>query len=436
MVVRRTRSSITSLWKFFRTIMGRENITKKVRTLHIRNWTFGLVHGRSRFVFPEDGWEVELVRDAIRMAGIEHLERDVMEALRKSDPRPLMALMLTRLAELTTLYVHLPETEIFLAAVLKKTLEGQQDESHNGHLPLQRLEEVHLTSAWNYRKDWRARDNYELRLDHLWPVLQLPSLRKVSLFDFEPLGASARFGNSTRTSGIKDLTIVHHNDSQLTAADALALLAFPKALTRLSIYLNDCNVPQEKPRQLSNADLWTNLRPHRNSLERLDFYRDCTACSPPLHSPANSYFESLRAFTRLKSLCVQAEALLGGYCEDDLAPFRLKDTLPPNLESLTIYGDEGLSTNKTLGEQLQEVVRSADFPRLNRVVLETTSDGIDCYTYPAAPPHEEVERVCRERGVQFKTMKTSSLTRGGIGLRYYRYVKKKTRREMISQTAK
>lgn len=106
-----------------------------------------------------------------------------------------------------------------------------------------------------------------------------------------------------------------------------------------------------------------------------------------------------------------------------MAPFSLRDTLPPNLESLTIYGDEGLALNKSLGEQLQEVLTSTNFPGLNHVILEETFNDIRCYIDPAHPPHEEVKRVCRERGVHFETKRGHSLSKGGIGLRYYRYVK-------------
>lgn len=62
--------------------------------------------------------------------------------------------------------------------------------------------------------------------------------------------------------------------------------------------------------------------------------------SPPQHSSSNSYFGSLHSFKPLESLCIQPEVLLGGCCESLVAPFRLKDTKPSALESLTFYGDE------------------------------------------------------------------------------------------------
>ncbi|KAF2174710.1 hypothetical protein K469DRAFT_771533 [Zopfia rhizophila CBS 207.26] len=408
--------SISSLWKFLRSILCSRRIADRVHGLNIRNWTFGLVHGHSRLIFSEDN--LELVRNAIRTARLQRMETSIMEALRKTDPRPLMALLLANLRNLTTLYAHLPETDIFLAEVLRKAIEGRRDKSQNEYPPLNSLREAHLTSAWNYRKDWRARDEYKLELHHLWPVFQLPNIQRLSVFDFESLGASNRFGNSFKTSTITDLTLVHYDDSLLAGPDTLALLTLPKTLTILSIYLNDCDLLRNC-NQLSNADLWKGIGQHEDSIEHLDIYRDRTGCAPPVHSANNSHFGSMQGFKRLERLYIQPEVLLGGYCGDDLAPFRLRDTLPPNLKSLTVYGDEGMAQNKALGRQLQDVVTSTNFPRLSRVILEMTSDDIGCYTDPADPPHDEVERACRESGIEFETKHAFSLTKGGIGRRYY-----------------
>jgi hypothetical protein len=322
---------------------------------------------------------------------------------------------------LTTLYAHLPETDTFLAEVLRKAIESGRDQPPNDN-PLHNLREAHLTSSWNYRADERARDDYRLDLNHLWPVFQLPNIQRLSVFDFESLGASNRFGNSTKTSRITDLTLVHYNDSLLAVPDTLALLALPKALTSLSIYWNDCDM-LKRPSQPSNADLWNGIRQHEDSIEHLDIYRACTGCIPPQHSANNLHFGSMQGFKRLKRLYIQPEVLLGGCCLGDLAPFHLRDTLPRNLQSLTLYRDEGLALNKSLTRQLQDVIASTDFASLRHVALEKTFEQIDFYTDPADPPHEEVERACRERGTKYETKHASSCTKGGIGRRYYRHIK-------------
>lgn len=62
--------STLSLWKFLRTILCSDRIASQVRTLHIRNWTFGLVYGHGRILSSEG--DFELVRDALSKAGIQH----------------------------------------------------------------------------------------------------------------------------------------------------------------------------------------------------------------------------------------------------------------------------------------------------------------------------------------------------------------------------
>ncbi|KAH6855935.1 hypothetical protein B0I37DRAFT_65712 [Chaetomium sp. MPI-CAGE-AT-0009] len=415
--------TISSLWKFLRSILSNTRISDEVHELNILNWHLGLAPGRGRLVLSED--DLDFVRNAICTAGLERIENSALEALRKADPRPLMALLLANLPNLTSLYAHLPETDIFLAEVLRKAVEGQQDQQPPNSNPLlSRLREVHLGSAWNHRADKHARDAYTLRLSHIWRIFQLPSLQKLSVFDFEPLGASDYFGNSPKTSTITDLTLVHHIDALLAIPDTLALLALPKALTKLSISLNDGTSFRDR-NQLSNVDLWNGIRQHGDSLEHLDVYRDSSGHTPPHHTPNNSYFGLMRGFTRLQHLCIQPEVLLGGCCGDDLAPFHLKDTLPPNLKSLTLYGGEGLAFNKTLGQQLQDVVASRDFRLLGHVALETdlSSTWFDFDPDPwSASLHDEVARACREAGRKYEVKDPSSCTKGGFGCQYYQHV--------------
>jgi hypothetical protein len=406
------------LWKFLRSVLCSSRIADQVQEADIRNWTFGLVHDRGRLVLGDE--DFNLVQGAIHTAGLERIEARVLQALPKADPRPLMALLLANLRNLITLHIDLPATDIFFAEVLQQAAQRRQDQQPLRDSPLRSLRELHLASAWNFQIQHNLHDEYTLKLDHLWPVFRLPSIQKLSLFDLEPVGASILFGSSPKSSSITELILVHHRDSLLTVPDTSALLALPKALTSLSIYWDDYDMGWGV-NQLSNADLWRILRQQEDSLEHLDFYRGSDGCSPPQHTADNSYFGTMQGFKRLRSLCIQPEALLGGCCGDDYAPFHLRDTLPQSLESLTLYGDEGLSRNKTLGRQLRDVVADTEgFPLLSHVALEATSDKIQNYTDPADPPHDEVERACRESGRRYETLAASSCTKGGLGRPYYR----------------
>lgn len=427
--------SVSSLWKFLRSVLCNNQIAHDVRELNIRNWTFGLVHTHGCLVLSED--DLDLIRKAVHTSELGRMESSILEALRKADPRPFMALLLANLPNLTTLYAHLPETDIFFAEVLGKAVATRQDES-KGH-PLCSLREAHFASAWNYRAK-RPRDEdrdedpemdtYRLKFDHLWPTFQLAGIKKLSVFDFDVQGAAERFANSFKTSSITDLTIVHHKYCELKPSDAFALLTLPRALTSLSIYLEDSrdlDAYLDVYNQLSNADLWNGIRQHEESLEHLDVYRDCTVVRTPYHSENNSHFGSMRGFKSLKHLYIQPEVVLGGCCGDGLAPFNLKDTLPPQLESVTFYGDEGLVQMESFEAQLQDVIASTDFRSLSCVALEDTSNVRNYYFKFQNPrtPHFGIYQACKESSKRYEQKLPSSCTKGGKGRRYYQYVVKK-----------
>lgn len=120
------------------------------------------------------------------------------EAVSKNDPRPLLALVLTALPNLKSMYAQLPETDIFFTEVLKMAMEGRRSSNYKTRLPLRFLEKARLTSVWKYKDPfpekedtYSACDFYKLSLDHLWAIFQLLSIRNLRLFDFEPTGAAA-----------------------------------------------------------------------------------------------------------------------------------------------------------------------------------------------------------------------------------------------------
>ena len=115
--------SFTYLWKFLRTVLRSARIAQQVHTLRIRNWGFPLHPDVGVCLSEED---FELVHNAVCKAGIQHLESSVVEALRKADRRPLVALLLTSLPNLATLYAHVPEVDVFFAEMLKQALEDQE----------------------------------------------------------------------------------------------------------------------------------------------------------------------------------------------------------------------------------------------------------------------------------------------------------------------
>ncbi|KAH8422652.1 uncharacterized protein LDX57_000406 [Aspergillus melleus] len=105
------RQPFMTLWKYLRTMRRNPNLAAMVGTLNIGNWGFfdhAYTPGRDNALPWE---EIELVKRAIHDAGIGHLESSILESLAKRDRRPLMALLLTSLPNLSTLFAHVPRSD-------------------------------------------------------------------------------------------------------------------------------------------------------------------------------------------------------------------------------------------------------------------------------------------------------------------------------------
>jgi hypothetical protein len=397
--------SFMSLWKFLRTMLENERLVQYVRALDIQYWGLHLNSSDNDGPLMEE--DIVAIHDAVRMAGMQKLAPDIEEAILQNDRRPLMALLLTVLPNVISLHAQIPEKDPYLAEVLRLSVD--HEESKPQRKALQNLESAQLMSEWHVRHSTirEPRDNYLLELQHTWPIFRLPSLREVSVFDFDPRDASVYFDHYARTSSITHMTLVIHKDVSISARDAHVLLTLPRALISLSIYINDCYLfPERQTMQLSNEELWLGVESHCDSIEHFDFYRDCTGVRPPMHREGNGHFGSLGMFTRLNRLCVQPETLLGGCTEDDpLAPFRLKDTLPSTLKSLTFYGDQGLLRNEHLGDQICEILEVSSSTQLASIFLEDVSATNAWFTHPKVLPYRQVRQACRKRGITYRRVK-------------------------------
>lgn len=407
--------SISSLWKFLRTVLCNGRIADSVRSLSIWNWTLDLVHKRDRLLLSKN--DLDLIRSAIHDVGLTSIESQFIESVKKSDPRPLMALLLASLRNLNILNAELPEKDMFLAELLRIAIDRQGQTAQ----PLRNLSEAHLMSTYNYCGAVHAHYTYYLRLDHLWPMFRLPSITKLSLFDLEPEGASGYLGSTTKISGMTDLTLVHDEECLLSMADTMTLLRLPKALRKLSIYLGD-RKSKDDSYQFSNADLWRAIVEHKGSIRHLDIYRDYDRWIPPLHNPDKSHFGSLRDFQCLEHLCIQPEVLLRACCSEEVARVGLEEVLPPTLQSLTLYGHKELAKNKTVEMQLRDIVTGEGFPFLDRIILEKSplSYGVvNPFVDPADPPYGVLKQVCEEHGIEFQTIRAPSHRKGEHG--HYRF---------------
>ena len=137
------RQPFMTLLKFLVAIRHSPDLAALVRTLDVGNWGF--------FPRPDSGkdvqlelpdTELELIRIAIREAGISGLEDDIVRSLSENDRRPLMALLLMSLPNPETLYAHVPRSDPVLGAVLKRMLD-LKDSGSSSHC-LSRLRELYL----------------------------------------------------------------------------------------------------------------------------------------------------------------------------------------------------------------------------------------------------------------------------------------------------
>ncbi|OGM49221.1 hypothetical protein ABOM_004091 [Aspergillus bombycis] len=352
---------------FLRTILNDARLAALVFSLHIGNWGY-YPHSCSgeweNLSLPRE--EITLIRQAINRVGIKHLESNIIKDIRKRDRRPLMALLLTCLPNLTRIYAHVPQSDPVLNAALMQILDCQS--GSNPSALLSKLSELYVfgevdvptRDPVNYELLPRA-DQTLLRLDDLWPAFHLTGLRTLSLYGLDTANAACRLGASPAMSRLKHLSIIGGFDSSCTYSDLQALLTLPEAFSSFSLY---------------------------NSLECLDIYRDAEHTRLFM---SQGHFGPLHSFSSLKKLCIQAEVLLGSFWDRPNAPYGLRDRLPCNVQSLTLYGGRGFFHISSIGVHLQEALGSGIFSSLTSIELE--GFYVD----------SEISEMCRQTGVSLST---------------------------------
>lgn len=402
------RQPFMTLWKFLVTVRHSPNLAALVRTLNVRDWgSFPRPDLGKDVQLQLPGTELELIRIAIREAGISDLEDDIVRRLSEGNRRPLVALLLTSLPNLEVLDARVPRSDPVLGAVLKRTLDLK--DSGSSSYCLSRLRELYLSqeSSVFLPPQEAVEEGIQyanaLRLDYLWPVFYLPGLRTLSLFELDTRNAQWICG-SAGVSQLESLSLVGHARSKCTVSDIQALINQPKALKNFSFCVTGDSISGNKV--IANTELWNGLQRHVQTLEKIDIYRH----APGVHRAQTGHFGLLCEFTHLKHLCIQVEVILGGCCDAPIAPFRLRDTLPSSLESLTLYGEEGFGVISDLPMQLVEVV-NGEFSALSLITLEELEclrdDNRDLQL-----PYQAVEKACQEKGISFQIAEYSQRSVG------------------------
>ncbi|KAL3458681.1 hypothetical protein BJX64DRAFT_219060 [Aspergillus heterothallicus] len=425
------RQPFSTLYKFLLTILRDPQLAQEVTTLRIGNWGCfpGAAAPAPDLQLPND--DLELIRAAIRYAGIGHLQERIIESLERRDRRPLVALLLVSLPNLRSVWAHVPRKDPILGAVLKNVVDSRPNGSDDRSSPaLYRLSELHLCQESPVRPPWVESDTEDedgdydeaysenwdsLRLDYLWPVFHHRPLHTLSLIDLETKKAATWLpvlnkNCASKLCHIEHLHLVTIWKSLCTFADINALISQPTALKSFTLSLHDNPFDRRRNEIISNAELWSCLQQHQDTLEFLDICR-----SKNTHRDGNGRFGLLRpSFQALKHLAIQTEILLGGCCGEPRASFRLRDTLSNSIESLVLYGDEGFAIHTDLAAQLKELVTGSDFPHLNSITLDDshvlyTADGINI-----RQEYQDLVDACKDRKINIRVERSSSAL-GGVG---------------------
>ncbi|PTU23244.1 hypothetical protein P175DRAFT_0530351 [Aspergillus ochraceoroseus IBT 24754] len=342
---------VKSPWCFLRTLVLRPDLAAYIT--HLTLTTNGIVdaeYGED----PEQYYE-ELFKDnhdwylqAMYQAGFvsthfptRALTRAATELLRcelnSNYQKPLTALILAHCPNLKRLRYHACDLDPFLDTILAYAT-GDPRIQH-GHRPFalafQKLESLYLGSRCQLSSSGRIVPGRSIQIGECRPYQRLPQLKELVLLETK----FAENFSSMRHSpnNIQQLTLgFTKHPAQLD----LMLSLSPK-LTQLSLFLLG-----KHPREgvSFHRELWGMLDKLKDNLEYLDIYQgkfhytsDTTDFFPD--DDDLSFCPKLPQFKKLRQLNITPLLLNGHRCKH--APGkRLSSHLPPNLESLGLYGQD------------------------------------------------------------------------------------------------
>ena len=405
-----TENGVTRLWNFLRTILSRPDVATFVRFAGIKGLDSNLAYHDN---LPAQ--DQESVRNAMRMAGMAEIGNSRIRAQDLSDLRLLMALVLTCLPKLKTLEASMYENDQYFAQVLRLALPNNTSEQ-----PTRRAFQ-HLSKFNLSMRETSRPHEPDLRVEGMWPAFRLPSIRELSFFDVPDRLTISDCEKDARTSQVTHLAIVEWDSSYLRLAVTKCLLTLPTRLVHLSLYMYDYDHPSDGIDYLSNIVFSGLLAEHQNSLEYLDFYRQKPPSFPKFHIFTHTHMDLLRSFRSMKSLMIHPEDLLGGCCGSSRASFRLRDTLPPNLRSLTFYASGDPTGLPDIEDEIIEAVCDKDFATLKTLVLEkidVKSRGSSNVVNASWPT---LRGACKERAIEFRTADRCTLPIGGSNIQALQY---------------
>ncbi|CEN61010.1 hypothetical protein ASPCAL07679 [Aspergillus calidoustus] len=407
-----TRHSFKQLWLFLRTILSNRHLASLVRRVHIGNWgvnPYALLGHEADYSLHED--DISLTRQAIDQAKLIPIESTMISDIRQGDCRPLMALLLASLPNLLVIRAHVPRDDPYLTAVLQRAL-VQPTHERGTPGPLSQLRDVYVFAEvpvpaeipLEYLSDIPAAP---LRLDVIWPMLFLRSMRKLHLYDLEADGIATLIQKHQdhQTSYINDLLVRTLKESSCQPADLKALIRLPRALLKFSLFVDDqCPHLRKVPSKISNTDIWEALHEHQKEVQYLDIFR--AGDQGRNNERPLGHLKSLQGFTRLREIRGQLLHLTGvgtNAVPNEANPL-LKDTLPGSLEALRLYCNGNSTRSRSaIAKQIQELVMEGSHPLLGSITLEDEALTKATVGYEDPNGRTDVGRLLLQSRVRFES---------------------------------
>ncbi|KAL2803033.1 hypothetical protein BJX63DRAFT_437345 [Aspergillus granulosus] len=373
--------SFHSLWSFWLTVNRNPDIAGLVETLVIGNWGFNEYETLGHdFDYNLETSDLDLVRAKIRTVGLHDQEETILEDLARGDRRPIMAFLLTCFPNVTAIDAHVPRSDPVWGSALrcilaqhKRASATDRTISDGAPIPFTHLTSVRLWCEvyieTNLDLNGAYEDRARLRLDDVWPLIFLPGLETLGLYEVDFQGMLGILGGQGHAT-IQDLTVACASHSEAVLENFQAFMAAMRRLQRFSFSFDDmyCGfADNDPPLVVSNSDLWPILERHQQSLQVLDIYR---------HGDRRSYnrqighTDELTRFRQLQHLSLSVDTLLGGDTESPPLPTLLRDSLPAGLQTLIFYRGEGLKMIYDLEAQIANAVSSKKFLSLKYITFE------------------------------------------------------------------
>lgn len=375
----------SSVSTFLYAITRTPKLASHVRTLEVRAWDTDFGHDEK--AREKLGSDKNLIYTLVNEAtGYSDKERsNLIKALERDVTDAWLALLLPRLKALRKLRLVWPFGADYVLSMLQK---ASQEE-----IPVfPHLEEVY--AAW-YDTENAAHSNF------MHPFFRFPSMRKLGGWKFNELENDDYESDPDeileypetligvlppRCSSITDIDLHKTN-----AAEGMRVwVQACKALKSFRIIHGGAMISY---RDIQPREIYESLSLHKATLESIWIGRD----EDDEGDNDDEWLGSFADFTALKFLYARAANLLG-LDMDGSSARKLKDVLPPSLETLYLRPDED-----DFFEQLIELIGSGNVPKLSALYLE-----IDRGNDPEQPERLELlKQKCFENGILFDVPRTT-----------------------------